>query len=530
MNTDETHLPGANDIEQELKINSEETRLPTADELNIKLNSIQGLHEGDCIGEGYIISAVSGNNGKQADIYNVKKFGKSFIAKLYKNGWQPSPKLQSFLKTFNHPNIVSLVENGFFNNNYFEIYEYYSEGTLEDKDIYSFSSLKNIIIPSINEGLHELHKNGIVHCDIKPSNLFFADNGKRVVIGDLGLSDYINSNGKYINMMRGTPEYAPPVVALFETATMSPAYDYGAFGLVICRLALGYSLLGGMSIEEIAFMWDKGIELPGSINVKLRELISGLINKNENDRWGYKEVKRWCEGEFLNGTVRKTRLPNRRDNHSNRLIFGKFDDELIVVESLHQLAVAIRNNWEQAKVVVKRRELTDFIKRIDLSLAQKVNELTYLYSDDEAVFRLLYLIENTNKIFYKGKDYGSLLEYINCLSSLADKNAIEFASSGLLVYYLKIRNADTRAIKKIEQLVKSSKGDDLIAIKSICYSIDNNSGLTLGDLEMSSLNEFISAIKKMPMSEIVSYIKRDDVIAWLYSMGLGNSVFKIKDL
>lgn len=529
MNTDDTYIPQKDNIIEEY-INTDDTRLPNDDELG-KSSFDEKLEIGSNIAGSYIVTSAENKAGKQAEIYHVKKWGKTYIAKIYKNGWEPSKKLQSFLKEVNHPNIVNIIETGFINSNYYEIYDYYPEGTLENKEICSFSFLKNTVIPSINEGLHDLHKNGIVHCDIKPSNLFLCDEGKRVVIGDLGLSDYLNENGKFIDLIRGTPEYAPPVYSLFDTATISTAFDYGALGLVICRLALGYSLLGGMSIDEIAYAWDRGIEIPSSINIRLRELIEGLLKKNEEERWGYKEVKRWYEGEFFSGTARRTRLPrNNKQKTNNSLIFSKSGDDIIVVESLHQLAVAIKNNWEQAKVIVRRRELTDFAKKIDLELSKKINELAYSYSDDEAVFRLLYLIENSNRIFYKGKDYGTLNEYLSCLDSLSDDNAIEFANSGLFVYYLKIRNADIKAIKKIEQIINSSKGNDILAIKSICYSIEKSGTLKNNDVSVNSLNELIDVLLTMDMKSIISFIKSDEVMAWLFSMGLGNKVFKMKEL
>lgn len=532
MNTDDTFLPDfkGDSVEKKYEniICSDETYISKAKgDDNTDLG--EQIYEGGYIGNGYIICSLLKKKGIQSDLFLVKKYGKTYIAKVYKKGIIPSQRIQSFLKKCNHPNIVTLIENGFYDRNYYEIYEYYAEGTLEDKEIYSFMTIKNIIVPSINEGLKELHKNGIIHCDLKPSNLFLTDNGKRIVIGDLGVSDYMNCYGKSINTMRGTPEYSPPVISLFDKATISPSYDYGSLGLVICRLTLGYSLLGGMSIDEIAYLWDKGIELPGSINPKLKEIIYGLLNKNENARWGYKEVKKWYNGEFLNGYVKKTYKP-KENKSPNKLIFGRFNEEIVVIETLHQLAIAIKNNWEQAKVVVKRRELTDFIKRIDLNLAKSVNELTYLYSDDEAVFRLLSLIENSNRIFYKGKDYGTILEYINCLSELNDKNAIEFARSGLLVFYLKARKVDAEYIKKIELLLKSCKGDDLLAIKSMCFSIDNDSILRIKEREITSLNEFIIEINKLSVMEINQLLKRDDIIAWLYSMGVGEDVFKIKHM
>lgn len=529
VNTNDTFIP--ENIEKSGEyINTDDTRLPSKSEVEPLLYK-KKFDIGDCIAGSYIVTENIKTSGKQADIYLVKKFGKTYVAKMYRKGWKASEKLQGFLKEINHPNIVSILDNGIIDGNYFEIYEYYQEGTLEDRDICSFSFLKNIVIPSINEGLNVLHKNGIVHCDIKPSNLFLCDNGKRVVIGDLGLSEYVNKNGKFIDLIRGTPEYAPPVYSLFDTAAISSAFDYGAFGLVICRLALGYSLFYGMSIDEITYVWDQGIEIPSGINVKLRGLIEGLVKKREEDRWGYKDVKRWCEGEFLSDQPRKNILPkSRRQRVPSRLIFGKFGDELIVVETLHQLAVAIKNNWDQARIIVRRRELTDFVKKIDPELAKKINELAYKFPPDRAVFKLLYMVENSNHIFYKGKDYGTLREYLTCLDTFSDEVAIEFLREGLLVDFLIFRNADSGAIKKIEQIINLSKGNDVLAIKSICYSIVENDNLQVDNIAISTLDDFINMLMKKDMKYIIPLIKRDDILAWLYSKGLGNNVFRIKEL
>ena len=65
-------------------------------------------------------------------MYIAKKWGKSYVVKVYHNGWHPSNQMQSFLTTIRHPNIAHVIESGDYNGNYYEIYEYYSDGTLED--------------------------------------------------------------------------------------------------------------------------------------------------------------------------------------------------------------------------------------------------------------------------------------------------------------------------------------------------------------------------------------------------------------
>ena len=287
INADETRPPQHGGFQN---INAAETVAPGG----AVADAGASLHlmSGESVAGSYIINAMLSGQGKQSDVYLAKKWGKSYVVKVYHDGWRPSPQMQDFLMNVRHPNIAHIVECGEYQNRYFEIYEYYSEGTLETATDVTNAHIQNVIIPSINEGLNELHKHGIVHCDIKPSNLFYADNGKRVVIGDCGISGYANSNGKLVDAVRGTPEYAPRVRALLWSAAMSPAFDYGSFGLVLCRMILGRSLFSGMSVEEISRAWENGIELPSQIEGRFSSLVKGLITEDEEKRWGYTQVKR----------------------------------------------------------------------------------------------------------------------------------------------------------------------------------------------------------------------------------------------
>ena len=220
------------------------------------------LLAGETVADSYVINSLMHKQGKQSDVYLAKKWGKSYVIKIYHNGWRPSNQMQTFLTNIRHPNIAHVVECGDHRGYYYEIYEFYSEGTLEDVGALSTTYIQKVIVPSINEGLHELHRNDIIHCDIKPSNLFFADGGEKVVIGDCGISGYTNSTGKLVDTVRGTPEYAPRVKALLWNTAMSYAYDYGSFGLVLCKAVLGRSIFEGMSVEERTALFKKLHTMP----------------------------------------------------------------------------------------------------------------------------------------------------------------------------------------------------------------------------------------------------------------------------
>jgi len=489
------------------------------------------LGPGESISDSYIINSLFSNQGKQADIYLAKKWGKNYIVKHYHSGWTPSGKVKDFLTNVRHPNIAHVIENGMHCGRYYEIYEYYSNGTLEESDALSSNYIQNVLVPSINEGLHELHKNGILHCDIKPSNLFYSDDKQSIIIGDCGISGYINEEGGSIESVRGTPEYAPRVKALLWSAAMSPAYDYGSFGLVLCKAILGKSLFYGMSVEEISAAWEQGIELPSKISGRIASLIKGLINENEDQRWGYIEVKRWCEGEYM--STRNRNIYSRTPSVQKKvpLIFGRIDGATLTVNSLHQLSNAIKANWTQATKIVKRRELIDFVRQYNDKLVDNIRILQQMQDADAAVFRLLTYIDDENeKINYCNKEYNSLNDFIDNLSTGTDELAKRFISSGLLVFWLRYNGYDEAQIEKLEALIKRNGCDDMISISTICFALQGKKNIKLFDTEVNSLEELVEIVNKKTITEINDLLKQDNFIAWMNRMGYEKEMRKMREV
>ena len=524
INASETQPPKPH-IDQ--LINAGETIPPGS--LNNSGKSIV-LLAGESVADSYVINSLMDKQGKQSNVYLAKKWGKSYVVKLYHNGWHPSNQMQSFLTSVRHPNIAHVVECGDYNGNYYEIYEYYSEGTLEDAGALSGAHIQNVIVPSINEGLNELHRNGIVHCDIKPSNLFYTDDGRRIVIGDCGISGYTNSNGKLVDAVRGTPEYAPRVKALLWSAAMSPAYDYGSFGLVLCKAVLGHSIFEGMSVEEISRAWEGGLELPSQISGRLGVLIKGLLNEDEDQRWGYIQVKRWCEGEYMRPVNRSIYSGSKKESQKKPLIFGRFDNQIISVTTLHQLAEAIKKHWTQAARIVKRRELIDFVRQFDPSLTDKIRELALYQDEDAAVFKLLmYIADDTQQIYYCGKEYTSLNEYVEKLATGKDETAKKFLFSGLLVFYLRLNDYEQAQVDKLERLIRRNESEDMAAITTICFALQGKKAIDLFGNSVGTLDELIPILGKCKISEIDELLRDDHFIAWLNRLGYEKEMRKMKE-
>lgn len=286
-----------NIAETMLDTNTDETRLDSAvpgeTMLDRSFDSKNGdrviLNPGQTIAKDYVVINQIGDGGAQASVYTARREGKQCAIKMYNRGYKPSEDFIKNLKGHACPYVANLLDYGYEDDTYYEIYEFYGNGTLEEKGKCSLTFIKDVVVPNMNEGLHFLHTfggKGIVHGDIKPSNIFLSNDESHIVIGDFGISSYLDKKGRLIDEIKGTPEYAPRTVSFFGKTTKTPAYDYGALGLVLIKLATGHSLFEDLDMTTITQMWEDGIEVPENIDGRLRRLISGLLVEDEQKRFG----------------------------------------------------------------------------------------------------------------------------------------------------------------------------------------------------------------------------------------------------
>ena len=132
----------------------------------------------------------------------------------------------SRIKSLNSELIVNIIDYGFDNQlkRYYIIEEFYSLGSLSNFIKNNYELIRNnykvidSIINQLNEGIYLLHKNEILHKDIKSSNILIKEIIKnkhgdiediKVVISDFNISSMIQTEAskKITDNVKGTIAY-----------------------------------------------------------------------------------------------------------------------------------------------------------------------------------------------------------------------------------------------------------------------------------------------------------------------------------
>ena len=313
------------------------------------------LPQGTILEGGYVIQkrVIPPEESGEADVYLSRKDGKEYVAKVFRRPDDRDDKLLEKLQSMNNPHIAHIYYVGTVYGRTFHIFDYYANGSLADLiargRYFSYSELKKAIIPSLNNALHALHSIGILHRDVKPSNIMLSDRGGLVLI-DFGISSSTRSGIlTKVTKARYTSGYQAFEVTLDTYLDLS---DYYSLGIVIYELFCGKL----PSPEERAH-----IHQPAGMPDDLYNLILGLTYlsiehrreaDNPNRRWGYKEVSNWL-ADIDQPIPGMAGAPAEQNDQSIKRIL--FQNQYY--DNMDDLCFAMASNWNAGKAMIYRGSL-----------------------------------------------------------------------------------------------------------------------------------------------------------------------------
>ena len=469
---------------------------------------------------GYMIMDTISTKGSESVVYKAMKGGSEYALKLYKREVELSETKMQALMQLQCPYVAKLCEYGIYEEQPFEVYEYYKNGTLENRGKFEGEQLKRYI-NQLNEALHSLHTaqgvSGMVHGDLKPSNIFLSNDESHVLLGDFGVSNVKTADGAHFARICGTPEYAPPSTGLMDRMKKSPAYDYGALGLVIYYMATGYSYFVGCSAEEIASGWEKGIALPEEMDTRIKMLLKGLLQFDESQRFGYEQVYDWYKGSFVQAVVPKQLYTQRPAQVEASLWFGIFDGQTVDVTSVEELVVQMKQHWDQAVMKLRDTNLYHFVNCFypDGSVTEKIKRYLEEGDNDAAVFKTIYTLSDNAELVYKGKKYGSVSNLIQAMVE-QDADAKEIISKGLFLFYVEAMGYPQETYQSMQQILSLKRCPEEFKIRVIGYMFAKDKVCN----GWTSIDAMRSAVCNMSLSQIDELVQSVDFLAWLYVMGM----------
>ncbi|WP_292144801.1 protein kinase domain-containing protein [Butyrivibrio sp.] len=334
------------------------------------------------------------------------------MAKVYKRKLAVRKDIESKLQRISSPYVANVVAAGEHGGYPVEIIPVYRHGSLKGRR-FKYEELKNTIIPCLNEALFAIHQEGIIHKDIKPSNIMLNDNMRDVSVIDFGISSVTDEGVTVVVTNTSmTPEYSAPET--FRGLFLSES-DYYSLGITLYELYCGHTPFEGMSGDDIEqCITVKRLPYPADMPNDLVELISALTyyditnrkNKdNPNRRWGYEEVKKWCNGI-------KQICPGEGIGTSPKGILAyKFNGQQYTDKT--SLVDALACNWDKGKKELFRGILSSYYESTlpDFAEICKQAEASVEQGEDEDLvfFNAIYQLDDSCELIYwKGRKYQSI--------------------------------------------------------------------------------------------------------------------------
>lgn len=207
------------------------------------------------------------------------------------------------LSALHHPNIVTLFpivrgdETRLVDKAYipdpkcYIVLEYVDGGNLKDwVQRGGRLSLEEIgdILGQVAEALDYAHQRGLVHLDVKPSNILLSADGRRVVLSDFGIvrpmGEQTLAGGRRPRF--ATPEYIPPEYA--SGKEIDGRADVYSLGIVLFELLAGHVPFSADTTESTMTMHRQSlvpVQALASYPAEVQRVVCKALEKRPEDRY-----------------------------------------------------------------------------------------------------------------------------------------------------------------------------------------------------------------------------------------------------
>lgn len=201
----------------------------------------------------------------------------------------------NLLQNLDSPHIIKCMGKDFSNAKYSLFFEYMGGGSLSDLVQKFGGSLNEKVIRLYTRevllGLKYLHREGIVHCDIKCRNILLGASGA-VKLADFGCGKKLFDDRSWKGI-GGTPLWMAPEVVRNERLDFSA--DIWSLGCTVIEMATGGPAWRVDTSNPMAMMLriatgDEVPEFPGHFSPEGRDFLAKCLERDPQKRWTSEEL------------------------------------------------------------------------------------------------------------------------------------------------------------------------------------------------------------------------------------------------
>ncbi|WP_282692088.1 serine/threonine-protein kinase [Streptomyces sp. CC208A] len=241
------------------------------------------------------------HQGREADVLLVRDAeGDEFVAKVYRSGVRVAPGVWERLRGLDTGHVARLIETGFSDGRDYEVSEYLPRGSLEGLTGAGTAvppAVLTSVVSQLTEAVAQLHGAGIVHGDLKPSNVLLRRREPlELALADFGVSKSLDATSRFTRRVFGTLAYSAPEYVF--GAEVSGSQDWWSVGVIVRQLATGRAPFDGLSEQAVRHhLATRPVDLSDVPDERVRLLCAGLLVRDPERRWGAAEVRGWLRGD-----------------------------------------------------------------------------------------------------------------------------------------------------------------------------------------------------------------------------------------
>lgn len=326
-----------------------------------------------------LISSESG----QAKIFEIEANGKHYALKLYRHSIHPDHTiLDKLMQLRGSGLLVDVYAHGIWHDDVqnadfdYEVMQLCTGGSLAHMQLHGNEDELKEIALRMTAAMDFLHRNGVVHRDVKPANFLFTDSSqKRFVLTDWGFARMLDRNGRAVADDGRTKLYTAPELYINipgQPTYVDPKADFFSMGMSLLALWKGEGLLIADEDKLVRQKLDEELPYPShkEMSEHMLSLIKALTRNNPDKRAGFDEVKRWAKGEVI--------FKDSADHNSlkdYRIVFS--GEKNLIAHNNAELARIMWQNRELAKKYLYADRIAEWLEDVDRpEVAMQMRDIT----------------------------------------------------------------------------------------------------------------------------------------------------------